>query len=96
MERFDMKTRTAVLCCAGGAIAAALGYYGLCSLLPHPKEEASTLKNLLLLACLALWISGCIFFITCFVWCIVSEISRRRALHRPTLPSEDGMTEPRN
>lgn len=80
---FDMKARTAVQCCVGGAAAAVLGYYGFRMFAPHPAENVSTSKDLLLLVCIARWIGGCVFFVTSFVWCVISEIRRRRALHQP-------------
>ena len=35
---------------------------------------------LLLLMCLAMWIGGCVFFVTSFAWLVITGISRRREL----------------
>lgn len=78
-----MKTRTAILCCVGGVIAAALGACGFYNWAPHKAQDVPLSKDLLLLAFVAIWIGGCVFFLTSFVWCVIIAIGRRRALHRP-------------
>jgi hypothetical protein len=78
-----MKTRTAVLYCLGGAIAAALGYCGIYIAMPHKAANVPLSRDLLLLVFYAMWLGGCVFFVTSFVACVVIAIRGRWTVHRP-------------
>ncbi len=80
---FDMKLSRPVQCCAGGGLAAAVGFWGFFRFAYLKGDVRSLWHDLVLWVCLALWVVGCVLVVTALGWLIKTWIAgRRKALTR--------------